>query len=63
MIITVAKFVAQPAVIFTDPAVAFVGLTEKAANASRIKFKRIIVPVKPLGGMLHAEGYADGWSQ
>jgi len=58
-----ADRLAQPAVVFTDPAVASVGLTRKAAKAAGIEFKEIKAPVKTLGAALHAEGYADGWAQ
>ncbi|KUJ21388.1 dihydrolipoamide dehydrogenase [Mollisia scopiformis] len=58
-----ADRLATPAVIFTDPAVASVGLTRKAAQKAGIKFKEINAPVATLGAMLHAEGYAAGWAQ
>lgn len=58
-----ADRLATPAVIFTDPAVASVGLTRKAAQAAGITFKEINAPVVTLGASLHAEGYASGWAQ
>jgi dihydrolipoamide dehydrogenase len=58
-----ADRVAQPAVVFTDPNVASVGLTRKAALKAGITFREIKAPVKTLGAMLHKEGYEDGWAQ
>jgi dihydrolipoamide dehydrogenase len=58
-----ADHLAQPAVIFTDPQVATVGLTRKATKAAGIKFREITTPVQTLGAILHAEAYAPGWAQ
>jgi pyruvate/2-oxoglutarate dehydrogenase complex dihydrolipoamide dehydrogenase (E3) component len=58
-----ADRVAVPQVVFTNPAVASVGLTRVAAQREGRAVREITVPAATLGARLHADGYADGWAQ
>lgn len=60
---TLADHKAVPQVIFSDPNVASVGLTLKAAKRIGRPVRAITAPVKTLGAILHADGYAEGWAQ
>lgn len=54
---------AIPQVVFTDPQIASVGLTRKAAKNAGRAIRTVTAPVQTLGAMLYAEGYEAGWAQ
>jgi pyruvate/2-oxoglutarate dehydrogenase complex dihydrolipoamide dehydrogenase (E3) component len=58
-----ADHTAVPQVIFTNPQVASVGLTRKAAQKAGKAIRTVTAPAQTLGAMLHAEGYEAGWAQ
>jgi len=62
-LVATADHRAQPAVIFTSPTVATVGLTKKTASVAGVNFREITAPARTLGAMLHEEGYESGWAQ
>lgn len=54
---------AAPQVIFTDPAVASVGLTRSAALKAGRKFREVVASAMTLGASLHVTNYGDSWAQ
>lgn len=54
---------AVPQVIFTDPVVASVGLTRKAANAKGIKFRQVTAPLASPGYNVVSDKPANNWAQ
>ncbi|KAI1173613.1 FAD-dependent pyridine nucleotide-disulfide oxidoreductase [Nemania sp. FL0916] len=58
-----ADHTAVPQVVFTDPQIASVGLTRKAAEKAGKGVKIVTAPAATLGAKLHADGYEDGWAQ
>lgn len=53
---------ATPQVVFSDPQVAWVGLSAKQAQQKGLKAREVSVKMQGPGTFLHAEGY-DGWAQ
>ena len=58
-----ADLSAVPQVVFSDPAVASVGLTRKAAERAGRAVRVVTAPAQTLGANLRAEGYEAGWAQ
>ena len=57
-----ADVLAVPRAVFTDPEVAFVGLTEEDAWEAGIRVRSIELPISVAGAWQHAEDY-EGWAQ
>ncbi|MDP9882711.1 dihydrolipoamide dehydrogenase [Sinomonas atrocyanea] len=57
-----ADVLAVPHVVFTDPEVASVGLTEEDAWEAGIRVRPVELPISVAGAWQHAEGY-EGWAQ
>jgi pyruvate/2-oxoglutarate dehydrogenase complex dihydrolipoamide dehydrogenase (E3) component len=57
-----ASQLATPQVTFSDPQVASVGMTLKAAREAGLKVREAATKMAGPGTFLHAEGY-DGWAQ
>jgi pyruvate/2-oxoglutarate dehydrogenase complex dihydrolipoamide dehydrogenase (E3) component len=53
---------AVPSVVFTDPEVAFVGLTEAQARERGLSISTTELPIAVAGSSLYADGY-QGWAQ
>lgn len=53
---------AVPSVVFTDPEVAFVGLTEDQARERGLNVSTTGLPIAVAGSSLYADGY-EGWAQ
>ncbi len=53
---------AVPSVVFTDPEVAFVGLTEAQARERWLSISTTELPIAVAGSSLYADGY-QGWAQ
>jgi pyruvate/2-oxoglutarate dehydrogenase complex dihydrolipoamide dehydrogenase (E3) component len=53
---------AVPSVVFTDPEVAFVGLTETQAKERGLSISTTELPIAVAGSSLYADGY-QGWAQ
>ena len=51
-----------PQVVFSDPQVAWVGLSAEQAEAKGFKVREVSTKMQGPGTFLHAEGY-DGWAQ
>ncbi|KAJ4301721.1 hypothetical protein N0V90_003814 [Kalmusia sp. IMI 367209] len=58
-----ADHTAVPQVIFSDPVVASVGLTRKAAEQKGRVVRTVTASILTPGASLHAEGYEMGWAQ
>jgi pyruvate/2-oxoglutarate dehydrogenase complex dihydrolipoamide dehydrogenase (E3) component len=58
-----AVYMAVPQVLFTNPQIASVELTRKAAAQAGKVVRVITAPVQTLGALLHANGYETGWAQ
>ena len=54
---------AVPQVIFTNPVVGSIGLTQKAAEKKAIKFRSVNAPSLTFGGKVHADDKGPGWAQ
>ena len=57
-----ADRLAVPQVVFTDPAVAMVGLSEEDAWEAGLRVRPVAVPLNVAAASLHAEEY-EGWAQ
>jgi len=56
--VVTADHVAVPQVIFTDPQIASVGFTEKAARSLKINVRAVDCEIDTVvGAMLHTDGY------
>jgi pyruvate/2-oxoglutarate dehydrogenase complex dihydrolipoamide dehydrogenase (E3) component len=53
---------AVPSVVFTDPEIAFVGLTEAQAKDRGLSISTTELPIAVAGSSLYADGY-QGWAQ
>ena len=58
-----ADHLAVPQVIFTQPAVASVGLTSAAAEKQGRSVRVIEAPAVTVGAMLHGDAFGEGWAQ
>lgn len=57
-----ADVLAVPRVVFTDPEIASVGLTEEDAWEAGIRVRAVELPISVAGAWQHAEDY-EGWAQ
>ncbi|BCT74862.1 hypothetical protein SCMU_07040 [Sinomonas cyclohexanicum] len=57
-----ADVLAVPHVVFTDPELASVGLTEEDAWEAGIRVRAVELPISVAGAWQHAEDY-EGWAQ
>ncbi|WP_369046460.1 dihydrolipoyl dehydrogenase family protein [Sinomonas sp. P10A9] len=57
-----ADVLAVPHVVFTDPEIASVGLTEEDAWEAGIRVRAVELPISVAGAWQHAEDY-EGWAQ
>ncbi len=57
-----ANDAAVPSVVFTDPELAMVGLSESMAAEKRMRVRTVDVAIDVSGAVLHADGY-EGWAQ
>ena len=58
-----ADHVAIPQVIFTQPAVASVGLTRAAAEKQKRDVRVVETTAVTVGALLHGDGFGEGWAQ
>ena len=58
-----ADHLALPRVIFTQPAVASVGLTRAAAEKQGRAIHTIEAPARTVGASLHTDTFGEGWAQ
>ena len=58
-----ADYFAIPQVVFTQPAVAAVGLTRQEAEKLGISVRSIETPAITVGALLHGDNFGEGWAQ